>query len=430
MRRLSWVLLLNTLILSSAFAVNPYQLKPAGMKPVCDKSYVEIQNLPPLRDQGVYGLCYAHSTLMLLEHLRCSQSSSSSSCYKNAGSVLHLARFNTNKGQRIVAGGFPGNVLEHFRYNGRDLATESCAPYEKWLDLGKTSPPADASGEHDYFYSMWNKLRENSSHENKLCLANELKDAGFNQNIQELMSVIDKVNELSWKELRYKILVPESCFNESIKYPDYDILPYPRRGTDKKDFKGLRDQIYRSLSKGYPLEASFCAETDSNGNCGYHSATIVGQRHVCDLNECRLQFRIQNSYGESWQRHNDNGWVDGENLTKLMADSSMGVTTILPKGESLNQNLTAPFYTNSPVGPGTPRSQHSSGESCWSVNTSAIENYQEPTPLPLPVPKFDNSSLKKPEKEETKKNVLYICKKDGQTIFTDSPTPDMTCRER
>ncbi len=428
MRRLYWVILFNTLILSAAFAVNPYQLRPAGMKPVCDKSYLEIQNLPPLRDQGVYGFCYAHSTLMLLEHLRCSQSSYPSSCYKNAGSVLHLARFNTNKGQRIVAGGFPGNVLEHFRYNGRDLATESCAPYEKWRDLAKTSPPSDASGEHDYFYSMWNKLRENSSYDNKLCLANELKDAGFNQNIQELMSVIDKVNEISWKELRYKILVPETCLDQSIKYPDYDILPYPQRGTDKKDFKGLRDQIYRSLSQGHPLEASFCAETDSNGNCGYHSATIVGQRHVCDLSECRLQFRIQNSYGESWQRHNDNGWVDGENLTKLMADSGMGVTTILPKGESLNQNLTAPFYTNSPVGPGTSRSQHSSGESCWSVNTSAIENYQEP--IPSSVPKFDNSSLKKPEEEETKKTVLYICKKDGQTLFTDSPTPDMDCRER
>lgn len=433
MRGLLSLMLLSTLSLSSVLAVDPYQTKPAGMKPICDNSYVEIKNLPPLRDQGVYGLCYAHSSLLLLEHLRCSRSSSPSTCYKNAGSVLHLARFNTQNGQRIVAGGYPGNVLENFRYNGGKLASESCAPYEKWSDLAKLSPPKDDSGEYDYFYSMWQKLRENSSYDNKLCLANELKDAGFNQNIQELISVIDKVNEMSWKELRYKILVPESCLNQSMKYPDYEILPYPRKGTDKKDFKSIRDQIYRSLSKGYPLEASFCAVKDSSGVCGYHSATIVGQRHVCDLSQCRLQFRIQNSYGESWQKYNDNGWVDGENLTKLMADPSMGITTIIPKGETLNQNLNAPFYRNSPVGLGTQRSNHSSGKSCWSVSPSDIEYSQESTLSPVTT--FDNSFIKpfpekKNEEKEVKKNVLYICKKDGQTLFTDLPTPDMNCRVR
>lgn len=421
-------MLLNLLTLSAAFAVDPYQTKPAGMKPVCDSSYVEIQHLPPLRDQGVYGLCYAHSSLLLLEHLRCSQSASPANCYKNAGSVLHLSRFNTQKGQRIVSGGYPGNVLENFRYNGANLATESCAPYEKWNDLAKISPPTDDSGEHDYFYSMWHKLRADSSDDNKLCQALELKDAGFNQNLEELISIINRANEMSWKELRYKILVPESCFHESIKYPDYEILPYPQRGIDKKDFKSIRDQVYRSLSKGYPLEASFCAVKDSNGVCGYHSATIVGQRHVCDLGQCRLQFRIQNSYGESWQKYNDNGWVDAENLSQLMADPSMGLITILPKGESLDKNLSAPFYRNSPVSPQTPRSQDSSGESCWSVNSSGIESYQNSHPPSAP--KLDNSSLTRPVDEESKKNVLYICKKDGQTLFTDSPTPDMDCRER
>lgn len=140
MRGLLSLMLLSTLSLSSVLAVDPYQTKPAGMKPICDNSYVEIKNLPPLRDQGVYGLCYAHSSLLLLEHLRCSRSSSPSTCYKNAGSVLHLARFNTQNGQRIVAGGYPGNVLENFRYNGGKLASESCAPYEKWSDLAKLSP--------------------------------------------------------------------------------------------------------------------------------------------------------------------------------------------------------------------------------------------------------------------------------------------------
>ena len=413
-------LLLSILLTCSAWAVDPYQTRPAGMKPVCDDSYVEIKNPPPVRDQGVYGLCYAHSSLLLLEHLRCSRSASPASCYQNAGSVLHLARFNTNNGERIVAGGYPGNVLENFRYNGAKLANESCAPYERWSDLAKISPPSDDSGEYDYFHSMWQKLRANSSDDNKLCLALELKDAGFDQNLQELITVINKVNEMSWKELRYKLLVPQSCFDQSIKYPDYDIRPYPSKGSDKKDFKSIRDQVFRSLSKGYPLEASFCAVKDANGVCGYHSATIIGQRHVCDLGQCRLQFRIQNSYGESWQKYNDNGWVDAENLSELMSDPSMGLITIMPKGESLDLNASSPFYRNSPVSSHTPRSQHSSGESCWAVNTSEIKTH------PVPAP----SASAKPAEEERRKNVLFICKKDGQTLFTDSPTPDMDCRER
>lgn len=84
--------LLLAFISTSVFAFNPYQIKPAGYSPACD-SKIEVPNLPPVRDQGRYGTCYAHSSVLLIEHLRCSGKPDPQACYANKGSVLHLAAF-------------------------------------------------------------------------------------------------------------------------------------------------------------------------------------------------------------------------------------------------------------------------------------------------------------------------------------------------
>jgi hypothetical protein len=429
MRGAKLLTILSSLFLAQAFAVDPYKLKPQGMKPICDKSYVEVGNLPPVMDQGQYGLCYAHSSLLLLEHLRCSKSPNPSSCYSHKGSVLHLARFNSTYEDTIPIGGDPGSVLSTFHYKGRKLATSACAPYEKWKELDNKHKdeiktlvvPRDGSGEYDFFYYLWTQLKKDSSYDARLCWANEIMDTGLNQNVQDLMAVLDKSNEMSWQELRYKILVPKSCLEKTINYPDYQLTSYPRNSRDKKDFKSIRDQIYRSLSKGYPVEASFCAQTNSNGECGYHSASIVGQRHVCDRSNCKLQFRIQNSYGQSWQRYNDNGWVDGENLTKLMADRSMGLTIITPKGEALDNGQVSPFYTSSPVDRKARSATHSSGESCWKVDPASVQN--NPNALPE-----QDEAIVKPSRPRIP-GKIYHCKKDGKNIFTDNPSPDMKCKD-
>ncbi len=415
-----------------------YVTKSNGMIPVCDRSYLELKNLPPVLDQGSKGLCYAHSSLLLLDYLRCSKTSSPTSCYQDKGSVLHLARFDQAMGQEIEIGGIPGNVLSNFRYHKSKLAKEECAPYSKWFELddlrreelNKLNLPSKLEGDRDYFMYLSSRLEGNVSYEDKTCFADEILGTGIKLNTEEIMNILNKSKEMSWKELRYKILVPESCLKNTISYPDYKIITYPR-GKQKRDFKGIRDHVYRSLMKGYPVEASFCAEKDSDGICGYHSSTIVGQRQICNQQDCRLQFRLQNSYGKSWQEYNDNGWIDAENLSSLIADHSMTLNTILPDHESLDMALATPLYSNSPVSRNSNQVSLSNkgkedlfgNESCWDISSGS---YTQVQPERNPI-----NSVPTPLKPtEPGKKVIYVCKGEGKTVFSDSPQPGMECKVR
>lgn len=379
-----------------AFAINPYQIRPPGYSPVCDKSLVVVTNLPPVRDQGSYGVCYAHSGMLLLDHLRCSTSQSPSLCYSDQGSVLHLAKF-MNEGNKIEMGGHAGQVLSRF-LNTKKLSTERCAEYDDWkkLDQHYQEERRNLSvfqrdlPEVDYFYYISKRLKGNAGRDEMSCFAREILEAGVNQSMTDVMAILEKGKSLNWQELRYEILVPKNCLQSAVTFPEYTVHSYPSY-REEKTFKGFRDFIFSALSQNVPVEASFKAEDN-----GYHSSTITGQRHVCDKKRCELQYRIQNSYGKSWQEFNDDGWVNAENLVSLMEEYSLGVMAILPKGKNLSKTSVSPYYVSSPL---NPRHTYSSQDNCW------IEGNSTPAGI-------------------------WTCTRNGETSFSENPIPGWFCKRQ
>lgn len=390
----------------SAFAIDPYILRPGGYVPLCDSSFVELQNLPPLRDQGVYGLCYAHSGMMLLDYLRCSGDKDPAACYSNPGSVLHLAKFFNGKEDKISIGGAPDVMLRSF-HEARKLAPEKCAEYEDWKNLDQyyrservgLLAPANDQPELDYFYYISRRLKKNASAEEMNCWAREMLDAGIDQNLQDIMAILQKGRNMHWQELRFKLLVPKSCVNQGISYPDYELKAYPPSYVDKKTFKGFRDFIFSALSNGVPLEASFKA-----GPGEYHSSTIVGQRHVCDARKCELQYKIHNSYGKSWQENNDDGWVNAKNLVNMMEEYSLGLTAILPMGKTIDPKQSAVYFENTP-------SNGRRSENCKSSSASSPSSVDTVSP-----PKMEA--------------IVWICEANGQTVITDRPMSGYFCKQQ
>lgn len=415
-------LLLIALVSLSAFAQDsmPYKIKEKGFAAICDNSKLELKNLPPVRDQGRFGLCYAHSSILLLEYLRCGKTPNPTDCYNNKGSVLHLSRFhNTVSENKIKIGGDPRSVLTRFREQ-KKLATESCAEYDDWKKLdqlykkerAELKVPREYKDEVDFFYYISMRMKQNTATQNDLnCWANDLQKAGVNQNLQDIMSILSRGKDFTWQELRYQLLVPKSCMGSMIQYPDYEIHSYPKY-KEEKTFKGFRDFVYNALSQGLPVEASFKSSAD-----GYHSATIVGQRHVCDSSRCEYQFRIQNSYGRSWQDNFDDGWVNAEHLSNMMADQSMGVTTIIPRGSKINTKLTAPYYESSPI---NAKSSYSSQEKCWKVAPGSQQYVGDRPRLPPTRPAAGPSY--------TGQKGFWKCIKDGKTSFTDFAIAGADCK--
>lgn len=431
-----------------------YVTKPQDFYPVCGNTYLELKNLPPLRDQGYYGTCYAHSSMLLLEHLRCSKSSNPVACYAERGSVLHLARyFNTTSEDMIKIGGDATTILSRF---GRDrkLSKEDCAPYSAWMNLsghyamersGLKVSPSDKN-EVDYFYYISEQIRlGKATQEAKTCWAQDIVEAGVQENVDDVMKILNEANNLNWKELRYKIMVPEKCKQDMLTYPDYEITTYPKRYGGQRTVRGIRNYIFQNLKNGNPVEVSFCAEKDSEGKCGYHSSTVVGQRHVCDKNSCRSQFKIQNSYGRAWQESYDNGWVDSENLSQQMLEhESLNLTSIVPKGQKLNEKLEAPYFQASPVkrdsGFNTLREEGlsaiKSNEVCWRVKESDIQLLKtDPANVKSDDRRIDSRPEptppdKRPNVGPREKGKLYRCKgPNGDNYFGDQWIDGWDCKE-
>lgn len=435
--------LLLLMMITKVFAgVDPYKKKGTNQTPVCDNTYVELDNLPPVRDQGRYGTCYAHAAVNLLDYHRCAKSPSPVSCYQDKGSVLHLARFyKTESEDEIVIGGDAGTILARFQ-GSRKVAKESCATYEDWKkldglhrqEIGKLNAPSSERSEIDYFYFISNKINKGATYSEMTCFAQEIVDAGVQSNVNDILSILLKAKGSTWQELRYKILVPESCKNDQITYPDYKTVKYPNYN-DNPTFAGFRNHIYHSLKAGAPVEASFCSSSNADGSCNYHSAVIVGQRHVCSLSKCELQFRIHNSYGKRWQEYNDNGWVNAENLSNLMMDKSygLGVMTLLPKGQTLNKSTSAPYYENAPSGMSMTslnaqgKESLNPSEKCYQANGSSYQHVEEEPEYPVAPSKPSTVIYSAPSIPGGSKT--YVCKKAGQNnMYTDKPQAGWDCK--
>lgn len=439
MKNWSFLFLLTIFSINTCIAINPYLTKSSKKAlPICDYGRIEVSNLPPVLDQGNYGLCYAHSASLLLEHLRCSKSSNPDQCYQDRGSVLHLSKFNTYNENKISIGGQPRTILNNFLTRGRMMARENCAPYELWTNLypehleerNKILTPDGDRGEYDYFHYAWRMLKNNSSEESKECWATEMTGLGVNHNFEDLMKIISEVNKLSWQEFRYQILVPNSCLSNQIEYPQYETILYPKLN-ETPTHQGFRNHLFQSLSANHPVEISFCDSKDINDKCTYHSTTIVGQRYICNKSECNLQYKIQNSYGRTWQDEHDGGWVEAKNLISLINHNSLGLTTVIPKGDKLNKKLIAPPYDGQ-INSNSPKRKSNHQDKCLEIGQNTFNPLTDNEKI-LTLPPVNYRDGDKPHQipdfPGKKEGVIYFCTdQNGNTTFTDIPTPGQKCR--
>lgn len=334
------------------WSASPYKLKSFSEIPVCDNTYIELSHLPPVRDQGTLGMCYAHSSVLLLDYLRCGKSLDPDNCYKERGSVLHAASFDIRSGIHIS--GTPTMLLSLFREK-RQLATESCADYEAWKNLEKDYR-SEIKGlklgkENQYkadFFYLISQMNKTATDEERLCWAQDIVSAGVHQDLENILAILKNSKASYASDLRYKILVPSQCSKNMITYPEYKLTVYPPL-MEKKTEKGIKDFVFRTLSAGAPLEARLCVTRKKDKCLLGHSLAITGQRYICSKSSCRQEFRVQNSFGQGWQKKNNDGWIDADKFIEHMEGPGLGLMAILPKDMALDTSLENPEYSENPV---------------------------------------------------------------------------------
>ena len=321
--------LLFFLITLQVKAYDAYE--PRGQrKPVCDPSYLELQNLPPLRDQGAIGICYSFSSLLLLEHLKCSKAGDPQECYRQSrASAVDLTKFYKGKEyNQISVGGEPEKLLRNFSKT-RSAANDACTYFDAWARLPYSQPF------EDFFHQMQTDLSSGFDDSMLTCHAEDMARQNMG-NVQELLNLMNAGRNLTVEELRSKFLYKKNCQEPNISFPAYDIHRYPAYGSLANN-DGILKFVKGNLEQQRPVEVSFCAEKNSNGQCYYHSTTIIGMRNVCDTTGCNVQYRLQNSYGKTWQDNHDDGWVNSKLINQsIISTSQLSLTSISPKGTKPN----------------------------------------------------------------------------------------------
>ncbi|MBV2168032.1 MAG: hypothetical protein KUL82_04915 [Bdellovibrio sp.] len=320
-------------------------------KPVAN-SVVQVTNMPRVRSQDSFGICYAFAASVLYDEANCAAKNvadCSAVPDQEKVSPLDMARFSVkvDGGQDSTdrfnyEGLREGGVAALALYNSLEVqmnAKESCAPFDQVVS--KTKDPVEAQ---KIEMAMWKRFQDSyEAYKRKTrdCVecgleyardkAQELKDnfklKATNQEILQAFA------QESYAKFLDKMLVPEECwdFKNSLSLKGSWRLGIYPENNEKTNYDKMLAKVKEVLSQKRPLAISFCTQEplqaknqkacaeakDTVGNIvgAGHEVVIKGYRRVCNAkNKCYDALQVQNSWGESWQNANDDGWIDAKEL--------------------------------------------------------------------------------------------------------------------
>ncbi|HEX7674568.1 MAG TPA: hypothetical protein VF412_10365 [Bdellovibrio sp.] len=339
------------LTLTVAIAANAnddqlYGLKPIGSKDIPKGEEQLVNNLPPVMSQDTLGICFgfAASTILTAENCRAKGTDCSSLPPSQIFSPIGLVRFaegseTTNSSAQHVGsniGGSTSLVLQKVAYSAGRAPSEQCLSLDKILD--KVGGAKDANHMQE---ALWDRLKSyyDQYHEKaKSCptCASEMWAAGKEKNDITENFDINKTNDEivrafaqdSYREFLGQLFLPVECnklsamvnFDGKNKvnvevYPDSS-KPISDEDKKKTKYQVAIDKIHEVLKQKRPLALNnICLDQKVSNNCGnVHSLVIAGYRNVCNPSRCYDAVKVVNSWGQSWQDQNSQGWVDAKEL--------------------------------------------------------------------------------------------------------------------
>lgn len=353
MKMLLSIILLISQSVFAADGLNPFKFQYA----VEPGTQSQITNMPRVRSQDSFGICYAFAASVLYDQASCVENEIAdcgSLPDESRVSAVDMARFSVN---------LPDGLDSRDKFNYEELreggsaalaldnslgvlhnASESCAPFDQLV--AKVKNPNEAQ---KIELAMWKRFQdsyETYKKKSKECAAcgleyataksQELKDK-FNLKTSN-QEILQAFAQDTYGKFLDRLLVPEECweFKKGLSLlGGWGVSIYPKSG-EKSDYNKMLAMIKKNLANKRPMAFGFCTQepltvksikacneaTNASGTItGFgHEVVIRGYRRVCKVNagkttkECYDAVQVQNSWGQSWQNENDDGWVDAKEL--------------------------------------------------------------------------------------------------------------------
>lgn len=321
-------------------------IKPTILYKDVPGSKIEVTNMPAYKTQDTLGECRAFSLTTILQKYTCDNFTDEIKDCKNIPPEYEISSFGTMmythvkpdipKSLSLSGDNYFSmyDILKNIKNKIGRLIPESCKPFSKLVNSFTTNggvTPTDKKN-YDNFIAKLKKMYETSRSNTEAgiedcpeCLNEMNNKAGLNINLDDLREALKKN---SFEEFLYSTFF-DNCTVK--KFPAlYEIKVYP---TDEINatLQDMKNKILEGLKKGKPvLTPSVClVKTESlcpKGNV--HSMVVAAYKKVCEvgsINKCKELLRVHNSWGEEWQKANNDGWVDADlyvsNIGKLKSSN-------------------------------------------------------------------------------------------------------------
>lgn len=348
-----------------------YGLEPVPQDLLKDSSGVlNVPNMPKVRTQDTLGICYSFVAATLLNEANC-VAKKTPDCSKVPDteliSPLDAARFSAkldedaDQSDRFnyegLSEGGSGALTVYNALRAQAMVKESCAPFDQVVS--KAKDPVEAQ---KLELSMWKKFKD--SYESYKKKSKECANCGLeyatakseelreNFNLKATnQDVLDAFAQETYAKFLDKLLVPDHCWdfkNQLSVKGSWSVKQFPEGGK-KSDYNNTITKIKEVLGKKRPMSLGFCAQNpkvtvksvkacgeirDAAGNVAGagHEVVIKGYRKVCKSDgSCYEALQVQNSWGESWQNSNSDGWVDARVLLDRSFYESGALTWLDPQ---------------------------------------------------------------------------------------------------
>lgn len=322
-------------------------LKPDVVYVEVNNSKIVIPNMPAYKTQDDLGECRAFSLATIIQKFTCDKWKSDIPDCKNppadsAISYIGMMVYTNNRdnaksiefNQKNISGMY--EIISNLAKSGNKLILESCKPFDKMVNNFSTTGQVGLD-KRDKFFSYLKDLYESRKRNTEAniadcpeCLAEININIGLNADLSNLKKALTKKN---YNEFIY------SLFFDSCKMESFPASFSPRDYPDDKTFaqpSDIKNKVKEGLSKGKPvLFPALCFEKAEDGTCAsVHSIVIAGYKKSChpvEKNNCRELFKVHNSWGASWQKANNDGWVDADilvqNVVRVKTDKGLKIAS-------------------------------------------------------------------------------------------------------
>lgn len=308
-------------IIQSAVAANPYKILDDSYKDTAE-SVIEVKESTPVKSQDGIGFCYGFTSTSLLETYRCKEMGLDCNDPKESLSTFDVTSNFRPKKNGLEEGGRASTVLDNIKKQTTSIAREECIPFSTIVKAEGSANLREKKG-MDFLTRKWNEykgLNNKKPNDCITCLVNDIKKtlSNIDTSNEELASAFQNATEL--EEFLYMAVLPKECLQDSktAKLPEFVVNSFPKALSDATP-DAIQKKIESVLRTSTPVEIGICADSGYTPNCAGgegHSIALYGIKESCSAKECRTVVKIKNSYGESWQKKNNDGWVDLAELVK------------------------------------------------------------------------------------------------------------------